>query len=126
MNELTNEEAVALALAAIQCIRKQFKAEKQLTASTAATLLTGLSAGEVRQADLPALVGDLDPAAISKHLDLLEGRKRTNRVVPLMLRKIDDDNRRFYKVEVTPEGRVFQHHLTEDLNRTLRRLRRER
>jgi DNA-binding MarR family transcriptional regulator len=114
-------EAAALALAAVQHLRTTFDEEKQMSLTTAATLLAALANPDSRQSDLTAVVGGLTPGAMSKQLDLLEGRYSSPDRPRLVYKSRNEVNRKENDVIVTEDGTKFTADLAKRVNQLLKR-----
>lgn len=126
MNELTPNEAAKIAFRLLQVVREHFEDQKQLTASAVATLLCSLAEGSVQQAELPGLVKNIDQGGLSKQLDVFEGRRKVNPKPALILRHVDDTNRRHYIVETTTAGNAFKRQLASVANKELASIQKSR
>lgn len=126
MYDLTPTEASQVAFAVLQAVRARFEDQRQLTAAAVATLLASLSVEDIRQSDLPGIVKNVDAGGVSKQLDIFEGRRKTNPQPALILRHVDDMQRRSFIIETTKEGQAFKRHLANVLNKELETLHKHR
>lgn len=117
---LTPTEAAALAFAAIQHLRATFDEEKQMTVTTAATLLAALANPDSNQSDITVTVGGLTAGGMSKQLDLLEGRFADSTRPRLIYKARNEVNRKQNDVIVNEDGKKFTADLAKRINHLLK------
>lgn len=117
---LTPTEAAQFALEVVKHLRETFDKAKGMSLATNATLLAALATPGSTQAALLQSVGSLSPGAISKQLDLLEGRNAPSDRPRLIYKTRNELYRKENDVIVTEEGQRFAASLAKRLNRLLK------
>jgi DNA-binding MarR family transcriptional regulator len=125
MSTLTPAEAAKLAFSLIQKIRQTFPDQKQLTLSSAATLMAVLANPGIKQADLEQAVGGVKTGALSKQLDLFSARHdKSTEAKKLIVKERNSENLKLNDIIVTEEGQRFAIDFAHFVNKQLDRLQR--
>jgi DNA-binding MarR family transcriptional regulator len=110
----------------IRYIRAQTQAGPKFTLANLGTLFAVCENPGATQPDIANAVGAIDPATLTRHLNLLSGLSKSEDmgVPPLVYTQRNVQNRRFNDVYLTEEGKKFAEdfavHFSKLMNRTVK------
>ena len=132
MTFLTSNQAAHILRSLLQHMQTELKANPQFTTMNLTTLMVVIehssgARGEDRltQPEVGALLGDLDPAVLSRQLRYLRGKRQGVVQSPLLpvvqMAPLESDNR-VNTVGLTDEGEKFAADLAREFNKLLKRV----
>jgi len=126
MISMTPTDSAHVMLELIRFVRTQTQTGPKFTLANLATLFAVCENPGATQPDIASAVGSIDPATLTRHLNLLSGLSTSEDmgVKPLVYTQRNVQNRRFNDVYLTEEGQRFANdfaaHFSKIINRTVK------